>query len=91
MFAATPARLRYRFPMLAQLPPHHGLLRASRLDGVKCAPSPTRVADFSSYVYQPALGNAHYQREGMILSSIHARNESGEMDGWISNTKRAGY
>lgn len=58
-FAATPARLRYRFPMLAQLPfsslPALSLSSLflplasapPRLDGVKRAPPPTRAADFS--------------------------------------------
>jgi len=56
-FAATPARLRYRFSMLAQLPQppslHRALLRSAplRLDGVKCAPLPTRATDFSFCPY----------------------------------------
>jgi len=56
-FAATPARLRYRFPMLAQLPQppslHRAPLRSAplRLDGVKCAPLPTRATDFSFCPY----------------------------------------
>lgn len=78
MFAATPARLRYRFPMLAQLslppslPSSRPLARSAslRLDGVKCAPSPTRAADFSSYVYQ--LPSVMHIVKWIILTFVRA-------------------